>query len=398
MSRSSKEDLVFPSYSDPRELRVGRFCLDDRISKKILKNERCFILGLGPSLAKVDPEFLKDEFVIGTNNILRTNFVPDVICVVDNRRFDYENWLRTQIKIITVKQIAERRADKISSLNICHDIDYVDYGNGLTRDVWKIDELDDRLRTVNFAGSVITDLAIPFASYLGFKEIYVLGLDGALASFPSTHIFGNEKNYAAAHPSHMYHLHERTAALALKRGVKTFNASPGGVVFALEKIALEAVKPSAVRRDFGRNVDGHYVVLGTGLIRLIEKDGAYRLLNEAGDKFIRHKNNVVRLEPDDNSPQFEKDSTWHIEPSFAKEGWACFRSANAGGKYITALDEFSGYKLRPVEGVFSAYFSSFRIYSKKDRASQRVSNNIILKEIHNMKLAIGSSMLSDDIL
>jgi len=86
---------VFPSYDDPREARVRRFGLHDDIAAKALKKDRCFILGLGPSLSKVAPDGLKDEFVIGTNYILRTEHKPDVICVVDNRRFDYDNWARS---------------------------------------------------------------------------------------------------------------------------------------------------------------------------------------------------------------------------------------------------------------------------------------------------------------
>ena len=387
---------MFPSYSDPREARVQRFDFDDKVKEKILSQDRCFIIGLGPSLAKVAPEGLKDEFVIGTNYILRTDVVPDVICMVDNRRYDYENWLRTQIKLITVKQIAERRSDTIGNLNAYHDIDYIDYGSGLTRDVLTIDSFDDQFSMVHFAGSVITDLAIPFATYLGFKNVYVLGLDGALASFPSTHIFGNEKKYAAAHPSHMYHLHEKTAALALKRGVRTFNASPGGVVFALEKTSLAKTKISAVRTDFDRNVDGHFVVLGTGLIRLVAQNGGYRLVTEDGARYIRHKNNVVFLDRDDGSSQFGKDSTWYIEPAFGRQGWASFRSVNAKDKYITALDEFSGYKLRSMNGVFSPYFSSFRVYEDRHRAAPRIANNMILKQIAEMKHAVGGSMLADD--
>ena len=387
---------MFPSYSDPREARARRFGLDEKTTKKILQKDRCFIVGLGPSLAKVDPEGLKDEFVIGTNYILRTDITPDVVCMVDNRRYDYENWQKTQIKLITVRQIAERRSDTIGNLNAYHDIDYIDYGNGLTRDILTINDFDERLATVNFAGSVVTDLAIPFASYLGFREIYVLGLDGALASFPSTHIFGNEKKYAAAHPSHMYHLHEKTAALALKRGVRTFNVSPGGVVFALEKTSLAKTKAAAVRTDFGRNVDGHFVVLGTGLVKLIAQNGTYRLVTEDGTRYVRHKNNIVFLDKDDGTPQFEKDSTWAIEAAFGKKGWASFRSVNAKTKYITALDEFSGYKLRAMDNVFSPYFSSFRAYPDRNRAIQRIANNMMLKKIFEMKQAVGESMIADD--
>jgi hypothetical protein len=194
----------------------------------------------------------------------------------------------------------------------------------------------------------------------------------------------------------MYHLHEKTAALALKRGVRTFNASPGGVVFALEKTSLAKTKISAVRTIFDRNVDGHFVVLGAGMVRLVAQNGGYRLLADDGARYIRHKNNIVFLDKDDGSSQFEKDSTWHIEPAFGKKGWASFRSANAKNKYITALDEFSGYKLREMDNVFSPYFSSFRVYEERDRAAPRIANNMMLKQLYEMKQALGGSMLADD--
>lgn len=396
LSAEEGMEVLLPSYRDARKRRVERFGLGDQSTKKVLQRERCFILGMGPSLAKIDPKALNDEFVIGTNFILKTDFVPDLVCVVDNRRFDFDNWKKSQIKVITVSAIAERRREQISDLNVYHDIEYVDYGAGLTRSVLKIKDYDAKLRSVNFAGSVITDLAIPFACYLGFKEIYVLGLDGAVASFPSTHIIGNESNYSAAHPSHMFHMHEKAAMLAEKRGTKVYNASPGGVVWAFDRVPMENIKPTAVRKSFDRDVDGKFVVFAGRLLRLIRAGDGYRIFDPASSKFIRHKNNIVQLDKDDESETFLHDSTFQIEPSFVKPDWLSFRSSNGKGRYITSLDETTGYKLRKVDDMFSPYFSSFRVYDSEARATQRLQSDNAIRDLAKIKLSIGNSLLADD--
>ena len=387
---------MFPSYKDARSKRVERFNFDERVREKIMERTRCFILGMGPSLAKVDPESLKDEFVIGTNFIMRTEFPSDVICAVDNRRFDYENWSKSQIKVVMVKQLAFRRESQISQVNAYSDIDYVDYDNGLKRNVMKINDFNETFSEVNFSGSVITDLAVPFASYLGFKEIYVLGLDGAVASFPSTHVTGNEANYHVAHTSKLFAMHQKVGLIARQRGVKVFNASPGGAVVALDKISLETVKPTAVRQQFDEQADGKFIVFDGKILSVVGANGAYRLLDEASGKFVRHKNSKIFLEKDDGSELFGRDSSFVLEPSFVNKEWVCFRSVNLKARYITAADELGGYKMRSMDDVFSPYFSSYRLYGSKSRASQRVSNEKMLRSLSNLKNSLGDNMLADD--
>lgn len=387
---------MFPSYDDPVEKRISRFNFESALAKKIASTTRCFILGMGPSLGKINPAGLADEFVIGTNLILRTAFKPDVICVVDNRRFDRESYAQSDVKIVTVRQLSVRRGEQMTGINYYDDIDYVDYDTGLRTSVVKIKDFDDHLKNINFSGSVITDLAIPFASYLGMKEIYVLGLDGAVASFPSTHITGNESNYQAAHASKLFLLHQRTAELARKRGTKVFNASPGGVVAALQKTSLTKVKPDAVNRDFTGEVDGRFIVFDGSICRIKSVEGGYRITHDRSGKVIRHKNGKVFADKDDGSAEFSADSTFMVEPSFVRPDWVCFYSSNAGGRYITAQNEMGGYLIRPYEEIFSAYFSSFRLYDSWDDAIARAEHMKSLKSLANIKASIGNAMLAED--
>ncbi|EQB01417.1 hypothetical protein L485_11120 [Sphingobium baderi LL03] len=387
---------MFPSYDDPIEKRIKRFNFDPALANKIKSTKRCFVLGMGPSLEKIDPAGLGDEFVIGTNFILRTDFKPDVICVVDNRRFDYENWSKSDVKVITVKQISERRGEQMNDINHYADVDYIDYNTGLQTSVLKISDFDNRFATVNFSGSVITDLVIPFACYLGMKEIYVLGLDGAVASFPSTHITGHEANYQAALPSRLFHLHEKSAQLAARRNVKVFNASPGGVVAALEKVSLERVKPNAVRKAYDGVVDGRFIVIDGHITKVEAVDGGYRIVHERSRKVIRHKNGRVIFDIDDGSAAFKADSTFSVEPSFVRRDWVCFLSTNAKGRYITALDELGGYRLKPYAEIFSAYFSSFKLFEDWDSAVERAEHMKALKNLDKIRQSIGTAMVADD--
>lgn len=387
---------MFPSYNDPVEDRIARFDFDPAVARKIRSAKRCFVLGMGPSLGKIDPAALKDEFVIGTNFILRTDFRPDVICVVDNRRFDYKNWGKSDTKVVMVRQLSERRADVLTNINYYDDVDYIDYNDGLRTSVLKISDFDDRFASVNFSGSVITDLVVPFACYLGMEEIYVLGLDGAVASFPSTHVTGNEANYQAAHPSKLFHLHEKAAQLAARRGVRVFNASPGGVVMALDKVSLETVKPTAIRKTFSGTVDGRFITFDGSIARLEAVEDGYRIIHERSKKAVRHKGNKVFLDNDDGSDAFKADSTFAVEPSFVRDDWISFRSVNAKGRYITALNELGGMRLRSYAEIFSAYFSSFKLFDDWDAAVERAEHMKMLKNLDTIRQSIGTAMLADD--
>lgn len=387
---------MHPSYSDPRADRIQRFSFSNSVAKKILAQERCFILGLGPSLAKIEPKGLSDEVVIGTNHILRTELKPDMICVVDERRFDVNAWSKTDIKVITVRPLADRRKHELASINCYQDIGYADYDNGLKKNITHIDGFDNRLEEVHFSGSVITDLAVPLACYLGFKEIYVLGLDGAVASFPSTHVTGNEDNYQITHSSKLFSMHQKVATIAAQKGVTVANASPGGVVTALEKISLESVKPNALRKQFKEQVDGRFIVFGDRIMRLSEKNGIVRIIDEASNEFARHKFGRVSLEKDDGSDLFTADSSYRVEPSFVNKDWVSFASTNIKNVYISALDELSGYRISRLDEIFSPYFSSFRLYETRQRARQRAINFRQLQTLSSLRNSVGDSMLADD--
>lgn len=380
------------------EARIKRFGFSEEVAQKIKKTERCFIVGMGPSLAKIDPAKFSDELVLGVNYVLRTGFSPDMVCVVDNRRYDKENFERSNVKVITVKQLADRRLDSIDKINSYYDIDYVDYNNGLKKNALHFDQFDPEFKQVFWGGTVVTDLAIPLLTYLGMKEIYIIGLDGVESSFPSTHAWGNDESSRGntAHSSKLFHLYEKIAVLAKKNGTSVYNASYGGSVAAFPKINFESIKSEAVRRDFSFSPLGRFIVFGGRPFEIIAANDSshqFRFYHARSKRYIRHRHGKVFSEIDDNSEQFQKDSVFSIEPSFVRSDWISLRYKDS---YITAQDEKYKYHLKKANSIFSPYFSSFRPFKSIDDAQSRVDTDKILSALDQLKVAVGNIMIKND--
>lgn len=70
------------------------------------------------------------------------------------------------------------------------------------------------------------------------------------------------------------------------------------------------------------------------------------------DRYLRHSNNALVLNTNDNSALFKADATFHRVPGFANSSWTSFRSHNFPDRYI----RHTGYVLRidPISGGSSS--------------------------------------------
>ncbi len=386
---------MHPSINDPIEDRIARFGFSPDVAKKIKQAKRAFVVGMGPSLAKIDPSGLRDELVVGVNYALRTAFTPDFICVTDNRRFDFESYKKSGAKVITIRQLAARRINVLDQINCYYDIDHVEYET-LSKTVLDQDSYDPRLECVYHGGSVIADLAIPVLTYLGVKEVYVLGLDGAEASFPTSHVWGHDASIPPPLPSVIFHLHEKTASLAKKAGTTVMNASPGGVVAAFQKVNMQTVAPQAWRRHVSADLDGGYIAyMDRVLCVKVVEDGIVRLCDDSG-RYLRHRAGGLRIDKEEDTSLFLADSSFIAEPSFVNADWILLRTTNTKNGFVTAMNESSGYRLRPTQGVFSPYFSSFRVFQNKENAASRAEHNRMLRNLSDIRRSIGNQMTLSD--
>lgn len=384
-----------PSFSSPRHERIDRFSFSPELKNKIANATRCFIVGLGPSLAKVNHEALRDELVIGVNFVLKTDFTPDIICISDPGRIDFENLKPGCPKVVTVNHVYRRHPEVFDQIETYHDIEFVDAGSK-RQNAATVADFHPNMEEIYWAASVIAELAVPFASYLGMKEIYILGLDGARASFPATHVWGSDPNLGGPHASTLFHLHEQVANQAKRKGTSVFNASFGGVVEAFKKVSLADVKPDAVRRVYPGKVDGK-IIVWKGNPFVVKPEGEIvRIADLKGTRFVRHNGGKVHLDAPDGSEEFRADTSWIVEPSFVNRDWISVRAVNLPDAYISSWDGVDTYRVRSPRQVFSPYFSSFRLFDSLDQAQQKMDADRMLQSIENQRALLGNMMVRND--
>lgn len=149
------------------------------------KGKRCFIIGNGPSLKAQDLELLKDEVTFAGNKIYllfnKTSWRPTFYCILDYyyiaaeyekaREVEAEIRFLPREKAMAAGVIEDRfvyynrqtnhlRANELQATNSCGDLKFSD------------DIID-----VVYGGDTVTYDMLQIATYMGFKEIYLLGMD-----------------------------------------------------------------------------------------------------------------------------------------------------------------------------------------------------------------------------
>jgi hypothetical protein len=167
--------------------------------KDIQKGKRCFILGNGPSLAKMDISQLQDEITFGLNRIYllfdKIPFRPSYyICVNELVLEQYAN------------EILDLEMPKFLNWNRRHlfagsetDINFLRLSLGLA-DYFGTNPL----KAVS-SGGTVTYVALQLAYFMGFSEVILLGVDHrfAVSGTPNqTELRINEKDENHFHPDY----------------------------------------------------------------------------------------------------------------------------------------------------------------------------------------------------
>jgi len=152
------------------------------LQKNMFHSERgrkCFILGTGPSLSDTPLHFLNDHVTIGVNLILHSGFVPNYLCVSDREMAvdNYDAIFNEKMDNGTYV-VARTKDQNVNNLLTKKNNVYLIEGFKEDKPI-RPPYLDEQfLRFAMTKNGVINDLAVPLAVYLGFKEIYLLGVDG----------------------------------------------------------------------------------------------------------------------------------------------------------------------------------------------------------------------------
>lgn len=148
------------------------------------KGERCFIIGNGPSLSSKDLDLLKDEVCFAANRIYKifteTEWRPTYYCVQDLKLAD--KMAEEMLSAIDTSDACFFRMSKNEQLN---EIMAKQEKISLVP-LWcfsleaKELKFTDRADRFLYDGGTVTYMSMQLAAYMGFKEIYLLGVDHSL--------------------------------------------------------------------------------------------------------------------------------------------------------------------------------------------------------------------------
>ncbi|MHA1969665.1 MAG: 6-hydroxymethylpterin diphosphokinase MptE-like protein [Candidatus Hodarchaeales archaeon] len=258
---------------------------NDYISKVLnLKNchkgARCFILGNGPSLNKTDLNKLKEEISFGSNGIFHifkeTDYRPTYFTVVD---FIFaKNYSKTINKIIKQKNITGILLNSLRKyingddttiwVNFLptwangHPLQY-NPENLAPHFKWPLlpEFSEDIIRGIHDAGTV-TYINLQLALYMGFKEIYLVGVDhnykidkALKTEYEDILVSDYEVDPNHFNPNYTpkghtltvprMHIMERcyyaARKVAEKRNVKIFNATKGGHLGVFKRVNYDSL-------------------------------------------------------------------------------------------------------------------------------------------------------------
>lgn len=241
--------IAYMQYHDNHDVlrRLLRF-------KNKYQGKRCFIIGTGPSLTVEDLELLKSEYCFGTNRIFEL--------------FSKTAW-RPTFYVNQDHDLIKRHMKTLSELEIEHKFVPVDYRNDFDSDKMnffvlrhqefypKAAPFSRNIEKYLAQGFTVTYGAIQLAVYMGFSEIYLLGIDHnyAITRDSKGNIIKNhagEQGYALGMSDYMNmknlpRIEETTIAfetaekLSYRYNFRIYNCTRGGKLEAFERIKLESV-------------------------------------------------------------------------------------------------------------------------------------------------------------
>jgi len=221
--------------------------------KDLHKDERCFILGTGPSLKNLDCDLLKNEIVFGVNYLYKGDIIkhitPDYYCLYDEGF--YGQLLPDTKEVLellpdTTFFFRTKAYDTINKLNIQKKSIYYQHCNS----VQYKDHLEiDLTKNITAPFNVVVG-CIQTAMYMGFKEIYLLGCDFNSFATPKIQHYYDKgeladrslslglelKSYALV----CYH-HYALEKYAKSHDIKIYNITPGSLLDAYERKSIDDV-------------------------------------------------------------------------------------------------------------------------------------------------------------
>jgi hypothetical protein len=228
--------------------------------KNLYLNKRCFIIGNGPSLNKIDLNLLKGEYTFGVNSIFiktkNEGFIP-TFYVVEDKHVIMDNL--TEIdgynSMIRFFPRSYKKFIKKTKNTFYFRLDTGFYNK--ISPYFCIPRFSADISDRIFCGQSVTMINLQLAHYMGFKEIYLIGMDHNYVipkdaevvgenitsnSNDPNHFdpsyFGKGKKWHDPHIDRVENSYKLMKIIFEGTGRKIFNATVGGNLEVFERINI----------------------------------------------------------------------------------------------------------------------------------------------------------------
>lgn len=248
------------------------------------KNNRCFIVGNGPSLKKLDLSRLKDEVVFTVNEIISDQRIyeqlkSDFHIIIDPNYYHLnENSIEDKATIELFRKINYKDKKPVCIIGSEGKVAFKRYGLDKELDLHYI--YQHKYITENFRSRIsmaknlpasqnVIQAAIYSAIYMGFKDIYLIGVDmtsvfltyeasedGEFSIRNNTHVYNYSNNhlesiknictkidneYTLYDYAKTFTLFKRIRKYAEKNNININNATKGGGLDVFQRIKYESL-------------------------------------------------------------------------------------------------------------------------------------------------------------
>ena len=226
------------------DFEIGKTHSELAVFKDRHKCQRCFIIGNGPSLSVRDLDILyeSNEVCFGLNMIHKiydkTKWRADYTCVCDEPliRVLYEKIAENNKGIIFASDIKDLYQFKKTEKEFL-------YCELLTSKDQKLTPDFSFDITKGIAGgNTITYIALQICMYMGFAEIYLLGMDCSnfLHHFTDNYVDGKlEMDMNTLNVERMILAYKEAKRISEEKGIKIYNATRGGMLEVFERVNFD---------------------------------------------------------------------------------------------------------------------------------------------------------------
>ena len=249
--------IAFPYIQFQYQLRKKKYSelrLGERIEdfKNLHSGEKCFIVANGPSLRVRDLDILFEHKVpcFGMNSIFdlfeQTKWRPNYYFVYDRHYINsqYEEVIKLPLENIFIAYSKMGKRKIIRQENIFYY--FTDYVYAVKPETAKKRYVRSDLDKMTSFAISTTQICIEFAMYMGFREIFLLGVDHNYSSGMNSHAKGirpaayyvNHWSPGIEQSTNDYRMYEDYSK---SNGVKIYNATRGGELEVFERVDFDSI-------------------------------------------------------------------------------------------------------------------------------------------------------------